>query len=238
MARRKKNKQRSGAAAFAGRTVVIDLLAINSAHGNLTLKGGRANGRPVCIALPAEVLPSFLTQLEHARLDAEEEYWEVVPRVVRTAPDSSPAAASRALEQWLLKQSWSRVLGALPEGAGHALALVSYVGHIGFRLAPPYTPSRVLAIFDPLQLQRLQVALRRQCMLAQQQASTSALHPRDAVDLALRQLIQQPWPPSGAPEPTAEEAVGFMQARHTGFLRRSPYLRASENTLDLPDETG
>ncbi|MFG2387030.1 hypothetical protein [Streptomyces avermitilis] len=177
--------------------------------------------------------PSFLSNLEQARLDAEEEYWSVVRHVMATVRSDSPADAARALERWLLAQKWSKVLGALPDDAAHSLPLLTYAGHIGFRLAPPYTTSRVLVIFDPLQLHRLEPALLHHCLLAQQQAANSSAHPRDALALALRELCSLPWPPGPAAEPSPEEAGRYMQGRYEAFQCRSPYLRTEENNLDL-----
>ncbi|SOD91514.1 hypothetical protein [Streptomyces sp. Ag109_G2-15] len=233
MSKRRRPPSRSRTGAAGRRTLVVDLLEIGSSHGNLTLRAGRDTGQLACIALPAEVLPDFLANLEQARLDAEEEYWSVVRHVMATAPGNSPADAARALEQWLLAQNWSKVLGALPDDAAHSLPLLSYAGHIGFRLAPPYTTNRDLAIFDPLQLHRLEPALLHHCSLAQQQAANSPVHPRDALALALRDLSSMPWPPGPAVEPSPEEASRYMQGRYEAFQRRSPYLRAEENNLDL-----
>ena len=233
MSKRRKPPSRSRTGAAGRRTLVVDLLEIGSSHGNLTLRAGRDTGQLACIALPAEVFPSFLPNLEHARLDAEEEYWSVVRHVMASAPGDSPTDASRALEQWLLAQKWSKVLGALPDDAAHSLPLLTYAGHIGFRVAPPYTTNRVLTIFDPLQLHRLEPALLHHCSLAQQQAADSPVHPREALALALRDLCSLPWPPGPAVEPSPEEAGRYMQGRYEAFHRRSPYLRAEENNLDL-----
>lgn len=233
MSKRRKPQSRSRTGAAGRRTLVVDLLEIGSSHGNLTLRAGRDTGQLACIALPAEVLPSFLSALEHARLDAEEEYWSVVRHVMATAPSNSPADATRALEQWLLAQKWSKVLGAVPDDAAHSLPLLTHAGHIGFRVAPPYTTNRVLAIFDPLQFHRLQPALLHHCSLAQQQAASSPVHPRDALALALRDLCSLPWPPAPPAEPSTEEAGQYLQDRYEAFQRRSPYLRAEGNTLDL-----
>ncbi|MFE4956187.1 hypothetical protein ACFRCW_19295 [Streptomyces sp. NPDC056653] len=172
----------------------------------------------------SKMLPSFLTNLEQARLDAEEEYWSVVRHMMVTP--SSPAEAARTLERWLLAQNWSKVLGALPDDAAHSLPLLTYVGHIGIRLAPPFTLKRALAIFDPLQFQRLHLALLHHCTMAQQQAASSTVHPRDALALALRHPTGLPWPPAPRAEPSPDEAGRYTQ-------RRSPYIRAEENALAL-----
>lgn len=236
MSKRRKSQPRSHAGAAGRRTVVVGMLEIGSSHGNLTMRAGRDTGRPVCIGLPADVLPSFLTSLEQARLDAEEAYWDVVSQVMAGTAGNSPAEASRAMERWLLAQNWSKVLAAVPDDA-HSLPLLTYAGHIGMRLAPPYTTRRILAIFDPLQFHRLQPALLHHCALAQQQAADSPVHPRDALALALDDLCSRPWPPSGAADPPPEEAGRYMQNRYEAFQRRSPYLRADENNLDLGPPT-
>jgi hypothetical protein len=233
MSKRKKTSPRSRAGAAGRRTVVVGTLEIGSSHGNLTLRAGHGTGQLLCIALPAEVLSSFVTNLEQARLDAEEEYWSVIHHVVSTASGNKPVDVPQAMERWLLAQNWSKVLGAVPDDHAHSLPLLSYAGHIGLRLAPPYTTGRVLAIFDPQQLHRLQPALLHHCAAAQHQAASSPVHPRDAVALALRHLSRQAWPSAPPSEPSPEEAVRYMQARYEAFQRRSPYIRAEENTLDL-----
>lgn len=65
----------------------------------------------------------------------------------------------------------------------------------GFRLASPYTTNRVLAVFDPLQLHRLEPALLHHCSLAQEQAANSPVRPRDALALTLGDLRSLLWPP-------------------------------------------
>ncbi|WP_329543374.1 hypothetical protein OG548_45735 [Streptomyces sp. NBC_01356] len=236
MTKRKKSGPRSSTRTTGHKIIIVDLLEIGSSHGNLTLRGGRDTGQVTCIALPAEVLPSFLTTLEQARLDAEEEYWNVVRHVMATAaPGSSPADASQRVERWLLSQNWSKVLSAVPDDAAHSLSLLTHAGHISFRLAPPYTKSRVLAVFDPVQLHRLQGTLAHHYAMAQQQAASSPLHPRNAIALALDHLAGQPWPPPPA-QPPSEEAGQYMRGRYEAFQRRSPYLRTEANTPDLePD---
>lgn len=236
--RAKSNLRRPGVGAAGYRTVVVDCLQVGSSHGNLTLRVGRTDSRPVCIALPAENLPSFLTTLHHACMDAEEEYWNVVRSVAPTAPSSTAADVSRTLQKWLLSQNWTRLLSAVPEDHAHSLPLLTHAGHIGFRLAPPFTTARALAIFDPLQLRRVQPAVRQHCAVAQRQAASSPLHPRAAIALAVDQLSAQPWPPAGVPDPSPQEAARYMQAGYEAFQRRSPYLRSPENTLDLaPDDS-
>ncbi|MFD5123626.1 hypothetical protein [Streptomyces sp. NPDC058385] len=237
MSKPRKTGPRSRPVSGGHRTIVVDALEIGSSHGNLTLRAGRFTGQLANIALPAEILPSFFTSLEHARQDAEEEYWSVVQHVMARTPNASPDEAARAMERWLLAQNWSKVLAAVPDDAAHALPLLTYVGHIGFRLAPPYTTQRTLAIFDPLQFHRLEPALRLHASLAQRQAREALVHPRDALALALQDLCSRPWSPSTPPKPTVQEAQQYMQNRYTAFQRRSPYVRAKENNLSVGPES-
>lgn len=234
MSKRKKSGRRPRTGSAGYRTAVVDMLEIGSTHGNLTLRAGRDDGQSVCVVLPAEVLPSFMDGLRHARLDAEEDYWSVVHQVVSAARSSGQTDIPRALQKWLLAQNWSKVLGAVPSDTADPLVLVTHAGHIGFRLAPPYTNGRALAIFDPLQFHRLEPALLHHSSEAQRQAAVALVHPRDAAALALHRISSQPWPPgSPAQPPPVEEAGKYMQKRYEAFQRRSPYVRAEENTLDL-----
>ncbi|WLQ45644.1 hypothetical protein P8A22_38135 (plasmid) [Streptomyces laculatispora] len=75
------------------------MLEIGSSHGTLTLRAGRDDGQAVCVVLPAEVLPSFVDGLRHARLDAEEDYWSVVHQVVSAARSSGQTDTPRALAE-------------------------------------------------------------------------------------------------------------------------------------------
>ncbi|MFF7879064.1 hypothetical protein ACFZDM_33125 [Streptomyces californicus] len=229
MTKRKKTRRQPGAGSTGRRTVVIDMLEIGAAHGSLTMRAGRDDGQLVCIVLPAPVLPSF----EHARLDAEEEYWRVIQHITTSTPVNGPGGVPRAVEKWLLAQNWSSVVAAAGEEAPtDSLALITYVGHIGLRLAPPYTAGKALAIFDPLQFQRLELKLLHACRAAHEQALNSSAHPMETAALALRDISSQPWPPPAQPTlPTQEQAVTYMQGRYEAFQRRSPYLRADGNTL-------
>ncbi|MET9437554.1 hypothetical protein [Streptomyces sp. NPDC006551] len=233
MSKRKRPGRQSRAGFTGRRTVVVDMLEIGALHGSLTMRAGRDDGQLVCIVLPAPVLPSFMESLGHARLDAEEEYWRVIHHVTTSTPVKGPDVP-RAIEKWLLAQNWSSVLAAAADDAPDSLALITHVGHIGLRLAPPYTTGRALVIFDPLQFQRLERSLLHACREAHEQAVNSPVHPLETAALALRHISARPWPPSAQPRlPSQEEAAAYMQGRYEAFQRRSPYTRADENTLNL-----
>ncbi|WP_405419417.1 hypothetical protein [Streptomyces erythrochromogenes] len=235
MSKRKKPGQQSRARFSGRRTVVVDLLEIGASHGSLTLRAGRDDGQLVCIVLPAPVLPSFMESLGHARLDAEEDYWRVIHHVTTSTPGNGPGGVPRGVEKWLLAQNWSSVLAAAADDEPNSLALISHVGHIGLRLAPPYTTGRALTIFDPLQFQRLERSLLHACHTAHEQAVKSPRHALETAALALRHISSQPWPPPAQPTlPSQEEAAAYMQGRYEAFQRRSPYIRADGNTLSLP----
>ncbi|MET9378817.1 hypothetical protein ABZX98_32570 [Streptomyces sp. NPDC002992] len=237
MSKRKRPRPQSRAGAAGRRTVVADMLEIGAAHGNLTMRAGRDDGQLVCIVLPAPMLPSFMESLGHARLDAEEEYWRVIHHVTTSTPVNGPGGIPRAVEKWLLAQNWNSVLAAAADDAPDSLALITHVGHIGLRLAPPYTTGRALAVFDPLQFQRLERSLLHACRTAHEQAVNSTAHPFETVALTLRHISSQPWPPSVQPAlPSQEEAAAYMQGRYEAFQRRSPYIRADGNTLNLSSE--
>ncbi|MGQ4727707.1 MULTISPECIES: hypothetical protein [Streptomyces] len=238
MSKRKKPGRRSMAGFPGRRTVVVDMLEIGAVHGSLTMRAGRDDGQLVCIVLPAPVLPSFMENLAHARLDSEEEYWRVIHHVTASTPVNGPGGIPRAVEKWLLAQNWSSVLAAAADDAPDSLALITHVGHIGLRLAPPYAAGRALAIFDPLQFQRLERSLLHACRTAHEQAVNSAVHPLETAALALRHISSQPWPPPAQPTlPSQEEAASYMQGRYEAFQRRSPYIRADDNTLNLSSES-
>lgn len=232
---RGKRPGRQSRAGFTGRrTVVVDMLEIGAMHGSLTMRAGRDDGQLVCIVLPTPVLPSFVESLGHARLDAEEEYWRVIRHVTASTPVNGPDGIPRAIEKWLLAQNWSKVLAAAADDAPDSLALITHAGHIGLRLAPPYTTGRALAIFDPLQFQRLERSLLHACRKAHEQAVNGTGHPLETAALALRHISSLPWPPPAPPAlPSQEEAAAYMQKRYEAFQRRSPYVRADENALDL-----
>ncbi|MFJ6438306.1 hypothetical protein [Streptomyces sp. NPDC091416] len=135
MTKRKKTRRQPGAGFTGWRTVVVDMLEIGSTHGSLTMRAGRDDGQVVCIVLPAPVLPSFVESLEHARLDAEEEYWRVIQHITTSTPVTGPGGVPQAVEKWLLAQNWSMVVAAAAEEAPDSLALITHVGHIGLRLA-------------------------------------------------------------------------------------------------------
>ncbi|MEV4339034.1 hypothetical protein [Streptomyces sp. NPDC049590] len=236
---RKRKPGRQSRASFTGRrTVVVDMLEIGAMHGSLTMRAGRDDGQVICIVLPAPVLPSFMENLAHARLDAEEEYWRVLHHVTSSTPVNGPGGIPRAVEKWLLAQNWSSVLAAAADDAPDSLALITHVGHIGLRLAPPYTVGRALAVFDPLQFQRLERSLLHACRTAHEQAVNSTVHPLETAALALRHISSQPWPlPAPLTMPSPEKAAAYMQARYEAFQRRSPYIRADGNTLNLSSES-
>ncbi|WP_326647246.1 hypothetical protein [Streptomyces sp. NBC_01750] len=199
------------------------MLEIGAAHGSLTMRAGRDDGQLVCIVLPAPVLPSFMKNLGHARLDAEEEYWSVIHHVTTSTPVSGPDGIPRAIEKWLLAQNWSKVLAAAAGDAPDSLALITHAGHIGLRLAPPYTTGRALAIFDPMQFQRLEQSLLHACREAHEQAVNGTGHPLETAALALRHISSQPWPPPAQPTlPTQQEAAAFMQKRYEASIWSLP----------------
>ncbi|MFI1654786.1 hypothetical protein ACH4ZU_07565 [Streptomyces sp. NPDC020472] len=237
MSKRKKPGRQARAGFTSRRTVVVDMLEIGAVHGSLTMRAGRDDGQLVRIVLPAPVLPSFMENLAHARLDAEEEYWRVIHHITTSTPVNGPGGVPQAIEKWLLAQNWGSVLAAADD-APDSLALITHVGHIGLRLAPPYAAGRALAIFDPLQFQRLERNLLHACRTAHEQAVNSTTHPLETAALALRHISSQPWPPRAQPTlPSQEEAAAYMRGRYEAFQRRSPYIRADGNTLDLFSES-
>ncbi|MGK3094580.1 hypothetical protein ACG93S_32675 [Streptomyces sp. WAC01490] len=75
------------------------MLEIGSAHGRLTMRAGRDDGQLVCIVLPVPCLPGFTENLQHARLDAEEEYWRVIQRITTFTRVNGPGGVPRDVDR-------------------------------------------------------------------------------------------------------------------------------------------
>lgn len=220
---------------------VVDQLEVGHRAGVLTLRLGRHSPGvpPQQVCLPVEGAAQFLDKLRTASIDAEEDYWSVIGPVVRGTGSSDAAVVAAAMERWLLKQDWRRVLAAVPADA-EGLILLSYAGHVGVALDPPFTVGPVLAILDPLQLRRVEDGLADAAAAAAQKLAGG----RAAAPILLRLaaahefLAAQPWPPSAAAsaDPTRQQAEAEMRRRHTDFLTRTPHLRSPENDIVLDDD--
>jgi hypothetical protein len=216
-------------AAATRRLVVVDACEIGQRDGMLTLRVGKADAEPVCLAIPASAAVSLVANLRSASLDAEELYWEAIGPVARGTGSSDPAVVSAAVEAWLLGQDWAGVVRRVPAGDDE-MFLVSHAGHVGLAIAPPFTDQRTLAIFDPIQLRRLAPGFQS-ALAAAGEGSRVPLTP-DTVAAVVSWLQAMPWQaPPGFVEATPQEAEVEMLRRRREFLARQPFVRPDENQL-------
>ncbi|MFJ6384739.1 hypothetical protein ACIQI7_32615 [Kitasatospora sp. NPDC092039] len=213
------------------RIVVVDALEVGQFGGVMTLRCGRADGEPLLLLVPGEAARDVVQKLEVAALDAEEEYWGAISYVLRDV-EPTPAATSAAMEKWLLEQDWNRVVRAVGE---HPCFVVTYVGHLGLAVSPPFAARPSLAVIDPGQAKRLAGSLRSAAVQAMDEARRSPASAYDRLCGAAQFLLRQPWP---RPEPvvTPEEADAWAAGQYQGFLRRSPFIRPAENDLIVDPE--
>ncbi len=221
-------------AASSRRLVVVDACEIGQRDGMLTLRVGKAETLPVCLAVPAATAVSLVANLRSAALDAEELYWEAIGPVVHATGSRDPAVVSAAMEAWLLGQDWAGVVRRVPAG-NDEMFLVSHAGHVGLAIAPPFTDKRTLAIFDPIQMRRLAPSF--QSALAAAGENTRAPLTPDTVSAVVTWLQAMPWqPPPGFTEATPQEAEDEMRRRRREFLTREPFVRPAENDLPADGE--
>jgi hypothetical protein len=213
--------------------VVVDACEIGAYNGMVVLRAGSETAPPLGLALPPS--PELAGALRSASLDAEEQYWEVLPAALRGVTPGDKAAAMAAVQSWLLGKDWAGVVRRIPPDGGLAsLAIVTSWGHVGLVADPPYARRPALAIFDPMQLRRLAPSF--QSALAAASAAPPGPPARswpDAAAAALAFLEAQPWPAQGTGyrEPTHDEATIAMRGWHKDFLTREPYIRPPERNL-------
>jgi hypothetical protein len=195
----------------------------------VVLRAGSETAPPLRLALPPS--PELAGALRSSSLDAEEQYWEVLPAVMQGVTPGDKAAAMAAMQSWLLGKDWDGIVRRIPPADRlTSLAIVTSWGHVGLVADPPYARRSALAIFDPMQLRRLAPSF--QSALAAASASPAQPWPAAAA-AALRFLEAQPWPmpDTGYQEPTHDEATAEMRGRYQDFLAREPYTRAEERNL-------
>jgi hypothetical protein len=232
-AKRTKTKQRSRP---SRRIVVISALEIGNKDAMVTLRGGLSDhhSTPLRIAMPGKYFGPVLDMLHTAVRDAEEQYWDlVIPMVRRLGEDPDELEVEALLNEWLRKQNWQAAVRAAPnQRPGEPFAVIN-AGHVGLALDPPFTPSPVLAIFDPLQLRRTEPKMRTAIAGALASPPTAPWSLEQSVRDVLRFLREQPWLPDAVPGPRKEEAAESLQAMRADFLAREPFIRPKENNLDV-----
>lgn len=225
--------QRDGSA--YGRFVAIDSLEIGHHPGVLTIRGGRDDRKPVMLVFPAEMLPHLLPALERSAHDAEEETWEVLSVILDKVESQDGDVRARAVEHWLRTvPDWNAVVRAAQNRhSDGSLALLTHAGHVAFPAKPPFASERALVVFDPHQIQRVWPGIEQAAGEAQRTADDAVPWPQ-ACAWAMRWMESQPWPRTGYTPPTLEEAEAWWHQQRTTFLSRTPYMRAPEETLDVP----
>jgi hypothetical protein len=131
------------------------------------------------------------------------------------------------LERLLKSQDWGQIVARVPRGdrGQHPLALVTHAGHVGLYAGPPMTPRSLLAVYDPLQLRRLEPDLRQAGAQARQQQLRFPDHPLQRMQNALEFLARKPWPAIEHTAPTTDQAAQYMRDQRIAFLASTPYQR-------------
>jgi hypothetical protein len=215
--------------------VVVDACEIEYAgNGILTIRGGTDEEPPVPIALPSQVLPDLLDTLQTASLDAEEQYWKIIVPLARSVPDAyqNQDAVVELVHSRVLQENWNAFANCV-DAEPEQLYLVTQAGHVGLVVDPPFTLRPTVAIFDPLQLRRLDPALRQAAAQARHSAPTGVS--KAAVIAAVAHLATRAWTDLRRADPTREQAETEMHGRHREFLARSPFMRSEDNTISLDD---
>lgn len=223
----------------ARRIVWVDACEVGQHQGSLTLRAGAEGKEPLLVALPGRAVPALPDTLQTASIDAEEEYWEVMVPLVQSLPpeelQQNPDAADAVVSTWVLNQDWQSVVNRIPAPENEVF-LVSHVGYVGLALPRPFTREPTLAIFDPMQLRRLDSAFRTAISTALR--STPSPFNEDTVAATLLFLGEQPWGNLRRADPTPEYAKAEMLRRRTEFLSRTPYLRPDEHNVPAIDLDG
>ncbi len=213
------------------RLVVVDGCEVGQIDGMLTMRVGPESRPAVCIAVPAERAAVLVQHLRLAVLDAEETYWQTVPALLRDVAPGDVATSTATLRAWVLEQDWITAVDNCPAEEDETF-LLSFAGHVGLAIAPPFIDRPTVAIFDPTQLRRLAPSLQSTTAAAAANVQPE-VSPRTVT--AVREfLVAQPWPPPGHLGPTSDEARAVMRRQHTQFLARNPYLRPEPGWAD-PD---
>lgn len=218
------------------RMVVISALEIGHRNAMVTLRGGRSesDSTPLRIAIPANLFGAMVDMLRIAALDAEESYWDaVIPMVRQLGDDPDELEVEELLDGWLRKQNWQAVIRAVPMQRPDEPFAVTNAGHVGLAVDPPFAPSPVLAIFDPLQLRRTEPMMRASIAAAMATPPTAPWSLEQSTRDVLRVLREQPWQPLTVPGPSKDEAATGLLTMRADFLAREPFIRADENNLDV-----
>jgi hypothetical protein len=214
------------------RIVVVDRLEVGAVHGMLTLRvnGHRAPAVPTSLAIPADMAEDVLRGLQLAVLDAEEEYWKLIgPLVSQVADPTDQEAVAKHVETWVLDQDWDGALAAAPDDEGPLL--LTHAGHVALAIDPPFVTQSTLVVFDPQQLHRTRSSFQTAFVQAQQTPVTAPWSLTQSAADVHRFLATKPWPPTGFPTVTPDQADTEMRRRWTEHLKRSPFIRPESNDL-------
>ncbi|WSQ15114.1 hypothetical protein OG604_49580 [Streptomyces sp. NBC_01231] len=204
--------------------VVADATEIGTSPGVLVVRTGPFTRTPKVLTVPAEMVDSFVSQLNEAARAAEEEYWDLLPAFRAGAASDDTAQLARAKEKWLLSQPWQQELQRVLGTKRDRLFLMDYAGHVGIVAAAPYAAAPHLLIFDPLQLHRLAPAFRQAAARAPHGLPVTLADPAQRLAAAQREWASVPWPHTPVTLPTQQQADAVITGLRTEFLRRAPLL--------------
>ncbi|MFJ8536866.1 hypothetical protein [Streptomyces sp. NPDC093591] len=222
MAKRKAKPARSR---LRPTVLVADVTEISAWPGVLVVRTGPLTRPPTVLTIPAEIIGSFVPTLQEAARAAEEEYWDLLPAFRAGARSEDNTELARAKEEWLLSQPWQQEMRRVLGNERHRLFFMDYAGHVGVVLAPPYTATPHLLIFDPLQLHRLAPALRQAATAVTRSLPDATADPAQRLATAHCEWSSAPWPRIAVVLPTQQQADEVITGLRTNFLRRTPLLK-------------
>ncbi|TLF73587.1 hypothetical protein [Nocardia cyriacigeorgica] len=201
--------------------IVVDRVEIVTVHGTLALRFSDTAGRPFSVVFPAEFAANALGPLRSAILDAEEAYWTLVPSLVRSFGTKEPDVVAERMAAWHREQGWDRVIEFATAEDPASVTLLTHAGHVGICADPPYSGESLLAIFDPLQLRRIEPGLVS--ALGQALREQGTRHWSQRVRAARQYIDGRQWIiPGDYCDPAPEAAAAHMRERYVEYLRRSP----------------
>jgi len=201
--------------------IVVDRIEIVTVHGTLGLRFSDTAGEPFSIVLPADFAANALGPLRSAILEAEEAYWTLVPALVRSFGTDEPRAVAEHMAAWHRDQGWDRVIDVATAEDPAPITLLTHAGHVGVCADRPYTDAPLLAIFDPLQLRRVEPGIVS--ALGQALREQGTRHWSQRVRAARRDIDSRRWIiPGDYRDPAPDAAAAHMRDRYVEYLRRSP----------------
>ncbi|MBF6456135.1 hypothetical protein [Nocardia cyriacigeorgica] len=201
--------------------IVVDRVEIVTVHGTLALRFSDTVGLPFSVVFPAEFAVNALGPLRSAILEAEEAYWSLVPSLVRSFGTAEPNVVAERMAAWHREQGWDRVIEFATADGPASVMLLTHAGHVGICADPPYSGEPLLAIFDPLQLRRIEPGLVS--ALGQALREQGSRHWSQRLRAARRHIDSRQWIiPGDYCDPAPEAAAAHMRERYVEYLRRSP----------------